>query len=71
MNIYNEILIFQRKQAKGYSASHGLGHWSEQSFESGHHAWKVHQDRFKVGMDHAEYGQKMLEAALNINAENI
>ena len=43
----------------------GLGYWSEQQFEAVHHRFSSTWDRFKVGKDHEEYGQRLLTAAMS------
>ena len=39
----------------------GLGHFSEQSFESIHHDIKLLWDQMKVSADHPDYAQKLLD----------
>ena len=46
----------------------GLGFWSEQQFEAVHHRFSTTWDRFKVGKDHEEYGQRLLTAAMSWDA---
>ena len=46
----------------------GLGYWSEQQFEAVHHRFTSTWDRFKVGKDHEEYGQRLLTAAMRWDA---
>ena len=38
----------------------GLGFWSEQAMESGHHDFKLEWEKVKVSPNHEEYGQRLL-----------
>ena len=42
---------------KGENA--GLGFWSEESMEAGHHDFKLEWEKVKVTPDHAEYGVRI------------
>ena len=44
---------------KGETA--GLGFWSEQSMESGHHDFKLEWEKVKVSANHAEYGDRLFQ----------
>ena len=42
----------------------GLGFWMEQSMESMHHDFKIFWERFKVDINHLEFGVR-LKAAIS------
>ena len=37
----------------------GLGFWSEQAMEAGHHDFKMEWEKVKVSGNHAEYGERL------------
>ena len=47
---------------KGEAA--GLGFWSEQSMESGHHDYKLDWEKVKVSANHEEYGDRLFSTTV-------
>ena len=47
----------------------GLGFWSEQSMEAGHHDFKLEWE--KVNPDHAEYGDRMEKTVVRYNGKHL
>ena len=64
-------MVFKfRKKELGYT-THGLSHWSESPFEAAHKTFKGHWNGVKVGLNHKEHAEKLLDCVLDINAGNI
>ena len=63
-------LFLERKFSQGYPRC-GLGFFSEQAFESCHSNFKDHWSKYKVGVDHASYKERLLEAVLSYNSRHI
>ena len=63
-------LFLERKFSQGYPRC-GLGFFSEQAFESCHSNFKDHWSKYKVGVDHANYMERLLEAVLSYNSRHI
>lgn len=59
-----------RKQQKGFT-EHGLGFWSEQSFESVHHDFKELWANRKVGREHEDYKDALWKAFLEWNSLHV
>ena len=49
----------------------GLGYFSEQAFESVHSDMAIQWDKVKVGMHHAEFGQRLKSFVISYNAKHI
>ena len=59
-----------RKQQQGFT-EHGLGFWSEQSYESVHHDFKEIWANRKVGRDHEDFKDALLKAFLEWNSLHV
>ena len=42
----------------------GLGFWSDQAMESGHHDFKLEWEKVKVSPNHEEYGDRLLKTTV-------
>ena len=49
----------------------GLGFWSEQSMEAGHHDFKLEWETVKVAPDHKEYGERMKNTCVRYNGKHL
>lgn len=54
---------------KGETA--GLGFWSEQSMEAGHHDYKLEWENVKVSANHEDYGEKMFQTVVRYNGKHL
>ena len=54
---------------KGETA--GLGFWSEQSMESGHHDFKLEWEKVKVSANHAEYGDRLFSTTVRYAGKHL
>ena len=54
----------QNPDYKGF----GLGYWSEQQFEAVHNKFTDFWDRYKVGKDHEEFGERLLTCVMSWGA---
>jgi hypothetical protein len=54
---------------KGEAA--GLGFWMEQSMEAVHHDFKLFWERYKVDIDHPEFGTRLKAAVSAYCARHI
>ena len=79
MNDINLIYIFQVHviethvveflKMKGEIA--GLGFWSEQSMESGHHDFKLEWEKVKVSENHAEYAERLFNTVVRYAGKHL
>ena len=49
----------------------GLGFWSEQSMESGHHDFKLEWEKVKVSANHAEYGDRLFSTTVRYAGKHL
>lgn len=56
-------------QLKGEES--GLGFWMEQAMESMHHDFKVFWERYKVDIDHPEFGSRLKAAVSSYCARHL
>ena len=49
----------------------GLGFWSEQSMESGHHDYKLEWEKVKVSPNHEEYGDRLLDTTVRYAGKHL
>ena len=54
---------------KGETA--GLGFWSEQSMESGHHDFKLEWEKVKVSENHAEYAERLFTTVVRYAGKHL
>ena len=64
------VQFLRRKHNQGFEGC-GLGHFSEQSFESIHRDWKLFWDNLKVGEEHPLYSLKLLTSVVSYNSSHI
>ena len=49
----------------------GLGFWSEQSMEAGHHDFKMEWEKVKVSANHDEYGDRMFNTVVRYAGKHL
>jgi hypothetical protein len=49
----------------------GLGFWSEQSMESGHHDYKLEWEKVKVSANHEEYGDRLFSTTVRYAGKHL
>ena len=49
----------------------GLGFWSEQSMESGHHDFKLEWEKVKVSANHVDYAERLLNTVVRYNGKHL
>ena len=49
----------------------GLGFWSEQAMESGHHDFKLEWEKVKVSPNHEEYGDRLLKTTVRYAGKHL
>ena len=49
----------------------GLGFWSEQAMEAGHHDFKTEWEKVKVSANHAEYSERMFQTVVRYAGKHI
>ena len=49
----------------------GLGFWSEQAMESGHHDFKLEWEKVKVSPNHEEYGERLLSTVVRYAGKHL
>ena len=49
----------------------GLGFWSEQSMEAGHHDFKMEWKKVKVSANHDEYGDRMFNTVVRYAGKHL
>ena len=49
----------------------GLGFWSEQAMEAGHHDFKIEWEKVKVSANHAEYGERMFQTVVRYAGKHL
>ena len=54
---------------KGQQA--GLGFWSEQSMEAGHHDFKIEWEKVKVSPNHDAYGERLFQTVVRYAGKHI
>ena len=54
---------------KGETA--GLGFWSEQSMEAGHHDFKLEWEKVKVSPNNEQYGHRMLNTVVRYAGKHL
>ena len=54
---------------KGETA--GLGFWSEQSMEAGHHDYKLEWEKVKVSANNDDYGERMFQTVVRYNGKHL
>ena len=64
-----EVHLAEFLELKGLVA--GAGAWSEQAFESAHHAYEQEWKLTKVGPDHAKYGEQVYNAIVRFNTKHL
>ena len=65
--IEQHVVEFLR--AKGETA--GLGFWSEQAMESGHHDFKLEWEKVKVSANHKQYSERLFNTAVRYAGKHI
>ena len=50
---------------------HGLGFWSEQAMEAGHHDFKLEWENIKVAPSHKEYGERLKRTVVRYNGKHL
>ena len=64
-----ETHVAEFLKTKGEKA--GLGFWSEQSMEAGHHDFKLEWEKVKVTPDHKEYGSRLKNTVMRYNVKHL
>ena len=49
----------------------GLGFWSEQSMEAGHHDFKMEWEKVKVSPNHKEYAERLFKTVVRYNGKHL
>ena len=49
----------------------GLGFWSEQSMESGHHDFKLEWEKVKVSTNHVEYTERLFTTVIRYAGKHL
>ena len=49
----------------------GLGFWSVQSMEAGHHDYKLEWEKVKVSANHEEYGDRMFHTVVRYDGKHL
>ena len=49
----------------------GLGFWSEQAMEAGHHDFKIEWEKVKVSANHAEYGERLFRTVVRYAGKHL
>ena len=61
--------IVEFLKAKGEVA--GLGFWSEQAMESGHHDFKLEWEKVKVSSNHKQYSQRLYNTTVRYAGKHL
>ena len=49
----------------------GLGFWSEQAMEAGHHDFKIEWEKVKVSRNHTEYGERLFQTVVRYAGKHV
>ena len=71
ISVTPKVHIVETHIAQFKGETSGLGYWSEQSMESGHHDFKLEWEKVKVSTNHAEHGIRLFKTVVRYNGKHL